>query len=292
MPASRFSIVDAVMFAPRAVVRRPLHFATLAGASVLMPLLILQGVALLLGHASVPALMNDMMAQAALARSAEEMAGVLAFQLFQFIHLIAWFTLMQAGTYRLMLREETPWWGVVQVGRDELRFLALHALYVIFWIGISLIVIALNMLAVGVIWALSAIPGLDVPVVIAEAVASLPALAAMLYLTGRLSPMYPLSLQDRRIRTNGWSVTKGLGGKIFAATGLVFLVGAVLIVWAASEVPTPDGFRGNEDGSVTMFMSDGMLGGPWAFWALVAGYMVWLFLLTGPSAYVAHRSRG
>lgn len=190
--------------------------------------------------------------------------------------------IMYAGGYRVMVRQDANAFMPVGFGADEIRFIGLSLVFGAILIGLLVVV----SLVFGIL-AATILAGTNAQM-LGAALGGLFALLMtipLLYILGRISVSFPLSIRERRFTLGGWSASKGLGWKLFFAHVLLYIVAAgVQFVLAADLMAASLGGQVADPMELAR-----MTANPYGDLMLIAApiQVLMLFLMLGPTAAVA-----
>lgn len=173
----------------------------------------------------------------------------------------------------------------LRIGADEGRLAVIALLWCVLFAGfyIGLVIAMLVPLGIGLLTGVAAVA------VILTVGCLLGALAAMLWVTARLSPAAALTIRDRQIRVfEAWAVTRGKGGQLFVAYlvllvaiglvqmvgyGLLFLFGYLMIA------PQIDGGSLSAEAALAVMASPG-------FWGPMMAASFGMLMIVGAAAHI------
>lgn len=286
--SERFSILGAMFFSITMLVKRPIHFIVFFASITLLPWLAAMGFEAMTGQ-NLLLLIGEWFQAKIIALSdpdastAMNLSGFL--QLWSTIMLVylGLLTIVYAAVNRILVRERATWWLPLQLGMDELRYLVVHlvifAISIVVMIGSVILMIPLSFITAAVSGPMLSSGDVG-SIMMIGLIIQLPIIVLMLYVYGRLLPMYTLTTRAGKIRLDSWSVTSGQGLKILVATGVPYLVMLALTFWIQADLMAQITNPNEVMDFTAVFTDTRML-------SLHAVSLLLTFVLMGPNAYVA-----
>lgn len=206
-----------------------------------------------------------------------------------------------SGAYRFLVREKSKIWLPFQIGADELRVLGVT-------VGVTLLVLAISAGYLLILGLIGLIIGLfidlfiegvsngaggivDLFVAVTGIILFIPALVGLIYVTGRVSVSYPLSIKEKRLTLGGWKASKGQGWALLGAHLVLFVVSTIIQFFLVGDMM----MASFEMGAGGTGLSDdqlALMANPYGDGLYIAApaYIVILIAMLGPTAAVAAKA--
>jgi hypothetical protein len=287
----QFRFLDALTFSARAVAWRPVHVLFYLAA---VSLLYAAYYAWTASDAGLAFLGSYAQSTTEMAQGQYGNFGAM-YGLIMLASMLAGVAFM-AGGYRVLVGQKPLAWLPLQLGLDEVRIAGVYLFVLAVTLGLMfamMIVLVIAMIVFAIVLAPILSSGGEPSPAVAVAVAILAGLLLALpfvYVAGRISVCFPLTIRDRKLSLGGWKASKGAGMQLLFSHLVIYTLALMVQfalmpdMWTMIVASMTDPSLAGDPDYMTEVMANATSAR--SMWGLPLQAAI-LFLVLGPTAAVA-----